>query len=168
MSEGGIFETLEVFVYQVLTNTICNALCFLYPAYASYKAIKSNGTADDKQWLTYWVTFGLLHVMEFWFGPVLEYIPLYWLLKSGFVLWLQHPSTKGATTLYYKYVQPFLKNNEARIDQELSQSGRYAATGVAMAANRLSQALGKEQKQKLAETLVTAAINSQVEDSKTK
>ena len=37
---------------------------FLYPAYASFKAIESHGTQDDTQWLTYWVVFACFAMLE--------------------------------------------------------------------------------------------------------
>jgi receptor expression-enhancing protein 5/6 len=32
---------------------------FVYPAYASFKAIDSADPNDDTQWLTYWVVFAV-------------------------------------------------------------------------------------------------------------
>jgi len=46
----------------------------LTKAYESMKAIESVGTADDTQWLTYWVVFGFFGVIEYWSRTI-----LYWL-----------------------------------------------------------------------------------------
>jgi hypothetical protein len=44
--------------------------CFIYPAFKSLQAITANDQAEDKQWLSYWVSAGrslgrLLHVRAF-------------------------------------------------------------------------------------------------------
>ena len=51
-------------------------LCW-YVAYESMKAIESAGTADDTQWLTYWVVFSFFNVVEYWSRTI-----LYWLRMS--------------------------------------------------------------------------------------
>jgi len=43
-------------------------------AYESIRAIESTGTADDTQWLTYWVVFSFFNVIEYWSRTI-----LYWL-----------------------------------------------------------------------------------------
>ena len=53
-----------------------NFIVFLYPVYASFKAIKSNNKDDDTQWLTYWVIYGLLSVIES-VGFITALIPYY-------------------------------------------------------------------------------------------
>lgn len=42
---------------------VANLIGFLYPAYASAKALESPQKDDDTQWLTYWVCYGFLSVM---------------------------------------------------------------------------------------------------------
>jgi receptor expression-enhancing protein 5/6 len=66
---------------NVWGDLLTNLLGFLYPAYASFKALESHGVDDDKQWyiffsfrLTYWVVFAFLNMIEF-FSDIL----LYWL-----------------------------------------------------------------------------------------
>ena len=40
-----------------------------------------------------------------------------------FLLWLQWPRTRGAILIYIRYVQPFLKANEAQIDKRIEDVG---------------------------------------------
>lgn len=59
-------------------------------------------------------------------------VPMYYETKVLFVLYLWHPKTQGAVYLYNTFLQPFLSQNEASIDQcvvELRTSFLgYAAT----------------------------------------
>lgn len=48
------------------------------PAYESIRAIESAGSADDTQWLTYWVVFSFFNVVEYWSRTI-----LYWLRKTS-------------------------------------------------------------------------------------
>lgn len=69
---------------------ISNIIGFVVPAFQTYKAMKTPGKDDDKQWLTYWVVFSLLSFAEFFIGPkIIIRVPFYWEIKSIFVLWLQ-------------------------------------------------------------------------------
>merc|ERR1712216_502210 len=60
-------------------------LGFLYPAYASYKAIESEATDDDTQWLTYWVVYSMLMIFESFADYSVFWIPGYRFAKCGFI-----------------------------------------------------------------------------------
>lgn len=38
---------------------------YAYPAYCSFKALRTIDEHDDHQWLMYWIVFGLFNVFEF-------------------------------------------------------------------------------------------------------
>jgi len=38
---------------------------YAYPAYCSFKALRTVDEHDDHQWLMYWIVFGLFNVFEF-------------------------------------------------------------------------------------------------------
>lgn len=75
----------------------------LYPAYRSYKAVRTKDVKEYVKWMMYWIVFALFCVSEtvadilvaFWF-------PFYYEIKIIFVLWLISPWTKGASILYRK------------------------------------------------------------------
>jgi receptor expression-enhancing protein 5/6 len=48
LGTGGVFFLLILF--NIAGQLITNVLGFLYPAYASFKAIESYDKADDTQW----------------------------------------------------------------------------------------------------------------------
>mmetsp|Transcript_27840 Transcript_27840/g.88480 ORF Transcript_27840/g.88480 Transcript_27840/m.88480 type:complete len:236 (-) Transcript_27840:100-807(-) len=56
---------------------------------------------DDKQWLTYWIVFGVWNLLEaHLIGPLLRSIPFYGFLKVLGFAWLYHSQTRGAEMLY--------------------------------------------------------------------
>ncbi|KAK7919503.1 hypothetical protein WMY93_010787 [Mugilogobius chulae] len=68
----------------------------LYPAYYSYKAVKTKN--------------------------VKEYVPLYYELKVAFVIWLLSPYTRGASLIYRKLLHPLLSSREREIDEYIVQA----------------------------------------------
>ena len=82
-----------------------------------FVALESDGLDDDKQWLTYWVCFGVFNVFEQFAGIILRFIPFYYFLKIGFLVYLFHPYTLGATTVYKNIILPHMAAYEKRIDE---------------------------------------------------
>jgi receptor expression-enhancing protein 5/6 len=80
----------------------------VYPAVQSIKAIESHEKEDDKEWLTYWIIFGLITLIDDLFGWILAFIPYYSLIKIGFFLYLFVPYFKGALKIYNVVVKPLL------------------------------------------------------------
>lgn len=94
---------------------ITQFIAVAYPCFMSFIALESDGADDDKQWLTYWVCFGAFNIVDQFAGIILSFIPFYYFLKLGFLVYLMHPSTLGATMVYNTYVLPIMKQNEAKI-----------------------------------------------------
>ena len=88
-----------------------------YPVFMSFIALESEGGEDDKQWLTYWVVFGLLNIVDQWSGFILAFIPFYFFLKLCFLIFLMHPSTMGATMVYNTYILPGMNQVEGHIEK---------------------------------------------------
>ncbi|CAM6093082.1 unnamed protein product [Calypogeia fissa] len=105
-------------------------LAYVYPAYASYKALESNGPEGPSQWLTYWIVLGLFNVLEFVVHWALKWYGIIYWIKLGFVLWLQLPQFKGAQFLYVKFIHPQLKRHEEKIDVVLDQGVQRASSNL--------------------------------------
>ena len=60
----------------------------LIPLYMSIKSVQSEKTFDDKQWLSYWVIFGVLTILETAFKFLAYVVPLYYELKWGLLAFL--------------------------------------------------------------------------------
>ena len=99
------------------SSYITVAIGVAYPVFMSFIALESEGGEDDKQWLTYWVVFGLLNIVDQWSGFILAFIPFYFFLKLCFLIFLMHPSTKGATMVYNTYILPGMNQVEGHIDK---------------------------------------------------
>mmetsp|Transcript_29398 Transcript_29398/g.82139 ORF Transcript_29398/g.82139 Transcript_29398/m.82139 type:complete len:148 (-) Transcript_29398:176-619(-) len=125
---------------------------FLYPAYASYKALERGQMEEVAQWLTYWVVFSLFTVVEGVVDRIIYWLPFYYVAKLAFVLWLQLPQSRGASKLFKGAIKPLIKKHEAQIDRQLETGLERAmalqSRGVQLGSqllsrgNRASQAQG--------------------------
>ena len=109
------------------------SLGIMYPAFMSFKSLDSGDSVGTGYWLTYWIVWSCMTVLEV-FEAVALYIPLYYELKLAFVVWLIHPQTRGAETCFKSCVQPLLKRHEKHIDDGLAHLQvccRYAAPHLA-------------------------------------
>jgi len=105
-------------------------LGFLYPAYASVKAIESDDKEDDTQWLTYWVVYSSFSIGEFFSDIFLSWFPLYFLFKCMFLCWCMAPfSWNGSEFIYRRFIQPFVMKHESEAEQLINQA-TTAAKGI--------------------------------------
>ena len=86
---------------------LTQVIAVLYPAFMSFIAMESEEAGADKQWLTYWVVYGAFSILDQFAGFILSFIPFYYFLKVGFLVWCMHPSTNGATIVYDTYILPY-------------------------------------------------------------
>ncbi|KVI06167.1 TB2/DP1/HVA22-related protein, partial [Cynara cardunculus var. scolymus] len=77
----------------------------LYPLYASVVAIESSSKQDDQQWLSYWILYSFLTLMEMLLAPLLEWVPIWYDVKLIAVAWLVLPQFRGAAFIYDKFVR---------------------------------------------------------------
>ncbi|CAO3619811.1 unnamed protein product [Cunninghamella echinulata] len=114
---------------QLLTNTIS----WIYPAYASFKAIESPSNSDDKQWLTYWTVIGFVQLIEYFSDILIYWFPFYYLFKTLFILYLALPQFKGAEVLYNRFLRNMLLNAQGTVDkhaEEIKEKVSEVVSGV--------------------------------------
>ena len=58
---------------------------FVYPAYMSFKSMDTNA-GDDTQWLTYWIVFSFVSIVETMLSFVTALIPMYFWLKIAMIV----------------------------------------------------------------------------------
>ena len=111
-------------VFGVGSSLLCNLIGVAYPAFMSFVALESEGADDDKQWLTYWVVFGCFSVLDQFAGIILHLIPFYYVLKVAFLIWMFHPSSLGAMTVFNSFLLPFVKKYEKDFDAVGNKLGK--------------------------------------------
>lgn len=94
----------------------------LYPAYYSYKAVKTKNVKEYVRWMMYWIVFALYTVVETITDLTVAWFPLYYEIKIAFVIWLLSPYTRGASLIYRKCLHPLLSSREREIDEYIVQA----------------------------------------------
>nr|XP_005991953.1 PREDICTED: receptor expression-enhancing protein 4-like isoform X2 [Latimeria chalumnae]XP_014341530.1 PREDICTED: receptor expression-enhancing protein 4-like isoform X2 [Latimeria chalumnae] len=125
----------------------------LYPAYSSYKAIKTKDVREYVRWMMYWIVFAIFMTAETFADIFISWFPFYYELKMAFVIWLLSPYTKGASLLYRKFVHPALSSKEKEIDHYIIKAKEssyetmvtFGKKGLNMAAMAAVQAVTKSQ-----------------------
>lgn len=129
---GGVSVFIFLFlVWGVGARFVANLVGFIYPLYQSFHSLK-DGKADetDSQWLTYWVVYAVFTLIESLTDFLSNWIPLYHLVKIGFLVWCFLPQTLGALVIYRTVIEPILVRYEGHIDSA-SNKGRAVAGRVA-------------------------------------
>ncbi|KAG5997750.1 hypothetical protein E4U54_002316 [Claviceps lovelessii] len=116
-------------LFGMLLSSIAS---FLFPIFASYKALKTSDPSQLTPWLMYWVVFSICLLVESWFSFILFWIPFYGYIRLFFFLYLILPQTQGARVLYESKVHPFLQENENTIDEFIASAhDRIKTAGMA-------------------------------------
>jgi len=87
-----------------------NLIGFLYPAYMSFKALEGGKSVDGDatQWMTYWIIFCSINLLEDTFPFLPRSVSFFYLVKVLAVIWLYHPKTTGAQVIYSTGLRPYL------------------------------------------------------------
>ncbi|KAL3863067.1 hypothetical protein ACJMK2_004845 [Sinanodonta woodiana] len=109
-------------VSAVLSRIVILVFGTLYPAYASYKAIRTRNIKEYVKWMMYWIVFALFCSVETFSDVLLSWLPFYYEVKIVFVFWLLSPVTRGSSFLYKKFVHPSLVKREKEIDECIVQA----------------------------------------------
>lgn len=128
---GGLCFILFYLAVGYAANFLCYFLGFVFPTYASVKAIESNDLTEDIKWLTYWVVFSTVNFLEIF----LEWIPLYFLLKFFLLVWCMFPGPWSGTTVIYNFIIcPFVMRHRNKFDTAISQVARQVRQAAEKAA----------------------------------
>ncbi|CAG8692540.1 20713_t:CDS:2 [Dentiscutata erythropus] len=105
MAGGVVAFVFMLIFFNVWGELLSDIIGWLYPAYASFKAIESPEKTDE--------------MAEFFSDFILYWVPFYFPSKTVFFLWLFLPPFKGAQIIYQKFLGPTLKAYESVIDKNL-------------------------------------------------
>ena len=119
---GGLCFVLSYLAIGYAANFLCYFLGFVFPTYASVKAIETSHFSDDNKWLTYWVVFGTVNLLEVF----IEWIPLYFLLKFLLLVWCMFPGEWSGTTVIYHYlIRPLVMRHKDTFDTAISEVAKH-------------------------------------------
>ena len=144
LSRYGLITGVIMVMLGIGNTYITCLLGVAYPVFMSFLALESEGEDDDKQWLTYWVVFGLFSIVDQFAGFVLTFIPFYFFMKLVFLVWLFHPATLGATTIYNAYILPNMEQYEKQINKledQITDMAGSAKSTMADAASTLKDTI---------------------------
>jgi receptor expression-enhancing protein 5/6 len=89
--------------------------------------MESPSKVDDEQWLSYWIIYSFITLLEMLAEPLLYWIPVWYPVKLLFVAWLVLPQFKGASFIYEKLVREQLSKYRARYPRKGKGGGGAAA-----------------------------------------
>jgi receptor expression-enhancing protein 5/6 len=164
---------LGFLLFGIGGNLITQLVGFVYPAYESFKALEPDQEKREnprmmRTWLTYWIVYSLFSVVEVFVDYILYWVPLYYLLKLVFLVWLMIPKLGGAELVYKMLIEPSLRQYRKRIDvtlenahdgikkvvpdvqglkQQVTAGAAVAAAGLASAAAKNAAQSDKEEKE---------------------
>jgi len=103
----------------------------LYPAYCSYKTVKSKNVKEYVHWMMYWIVFSIFSFFEVFVDMLIGcWLPFYYELKVLFILWLLSSSTRGGSVLYRRVIHPMFTRHEHEIDAYLADFNYHASNLV--------------------------------------
>ncbi|KAI1814209.1 TB2/DP1, HVA22 family-domain-containing protein [Poronia punctata] len=118
-------------MFNIVAHFFASIASYLFPLFASYKALKTSDPAQLTPWLMYWSVLICVLLFESWTEFILVWIPFYSWMRLGFLLWLVLPSTQGARVLYEGYLHPYLEENEHAIEDFIAGAhDRFKAAGL--------------------------------------
>ncbi|KAI3394426.1 hypothetical protein diail_2676 [Diaporthe ilicicola] len=119
-------------MFDIFAKLLSSITSFLFPLFASYKALKTSDPAQLTPWLMYWVVLACALLVESWTEWFLVWIPLYSYIRLLFLLYLVLPQTQGARVIYTTYIHPYLEENETQIEELIANThDKMKAAGIA-------------------------------------
>jgi len=125
-------STMSLLIYQGF-KVIC---AILHPAYSSYKAVKTKNAKEYVKWMMYWIVFAFFLVAETFTDICFYWLPFYCELKIILLLWILSPTTKGASIVYRKLLQPQISKREQDIDSCIEKASSHGYSSLRLLASR--------------------------------
>ena len=114
---GGLIVALILTTTKWFSSYVTCLVGVLCPTYLSLKAIEGPDDDDDKQYLTYWIVYGLFSVFDLFTAFLIKVFPFYYTIKLAFLIWLFMPNFKGAVYIYNILIGPLFRKYESKFDR---------------------------------------------------
>ena len=118
---GGLIVAVILTTTKWFSSYVTCLVGVLCPTYMSLKAIESPEDDDDKQFLTYWVVYGVFSVIDIFTAFLIKVIPFYYTIKLMFLIWLFMPNFKGAVYIYNLVIGPLFRKYESKFDKGVNK-----------------------------------------------
>ena len=118
---GGLIVAIILTTTKWFSSYVTCLVGVLCPTYMTLKAIERPEDDDDKQFLTYWVVYGVFSVIDIFTAFLIKIIPFYYTMKLMFLIWLFMPNFKGAVYIYNWLIGPLFRKYEGKIDKGVSK-----------------------------------------------
>ena len=107
----GIFVILVLFftLTRIGRSLLEAAVFFAYPAIKSNFAVKTVKSTDDHQWITYWVCFSFIYSVQACLPELLDWIPVWGILRLVFLAYLIHPRPKTNEFVHLTILRPLVE-----------------------------------------------------------
>ena len=118
---GGLILALILTTTKWFSSYVTCLVGVLCPTYMSLKAIENPDDDNDKQYLTYWVVYGLFSIIDVFTSFLVKMIPFYYTIKLAFLIWLFMPNFKGAVYIYNLVIGPIFRKYEYKFDRGVNK-----------------------------------------------
>lgn len=107
-------------------GTLCNILGMVYPIYASIKATEGLRGHSKEHWISYWIVYSTLSLLELLLEIFLVWLPMYYLLKFAFLSWCMAPvAANGSHVIYGNVIRPLFYEHSEAVDSALSSMTQH-------------------------------------------
>ena len=112
-----LFFLMLLMILGIYEKLICDLLTFFFPARWTLLSISNPNFSSDKLWVTYWIVYSLLKVVDEVFPFFLQFIPFFHAIKAFFLLVLCAPRIQGAIIIYNSMLVQMMKELKKSISK---------------------------------------------------
>ena len=115
-------------LFGLLAPLTISLIAFTYPAIQSIRSLEEK--QNQEKWLTYWVVYGVFNIVEFFSDILLSWFPLYFFIKTAFLIWCMAPiKLNGSIIIFKMIILPFFILHKEKLGKWLAYSSTVTYTG---------------------------------------